>query len=112
MTQTIDNLPTLDTIMEGALLDRFQSALLTVLANIDDPNTEHGSIRKIKMIVSFKPDAERVAPKMKISVDTVLAPDAPLERTVFAGTEKGQYVMYDHNPNQLRLGVDDTSGSN
>lgn len=68
-------------LMDGAVNERFQQALEQVAANIADPNTEAKKARKIKLIITFKPNEQRNVVETSVGCETILASVEALETT-------------------------------
>jgi len=78
----------LDTLNQGAAVERFNLALQDVLDNIQDPNTDPKAVRTVTMKVTFKPDGDRGIANLKCDVVPKLAPIAPFDVRVFLGRDK------------------------
>ena len=70
---TIDEKLTLETLAEGAAVERFDDALKTVLANILDPDTGTGA-REVNLKVKLRPNDDRSMTEIKIECTTKLQP--------------------------------------
>lgn len=97
---------TLSTLAQGAALERFQDALGEVLKNIADPNTDAEAARKIVLTVTFVPADDRRMGDVKIDTKLQLAPATAVGTRVFFGKHQGQHVAVEHDPRQMRLGID------
>lgn len=73
----------LDTLMDGALTERFNQEFKKVLQNVFDPNTAPKKKRKLTMIVSVTPNERRDAADLQVDVTTTLAAHVPTTQTVF-----------------------------
>ena len=73
----------LDTLMDGALTERFNQEFKKVLQNVFDPNTDPKKKRKLTMIVSVTPNERRDAADLQVDVTTTLAAHVPTTQTVF-----------------------------
>ncbi len=69
----------LDDLMNGAAVQRFNRCLQEVLQNIFDPNTDAKKTRKITMTLTIKPDKDRNSAKFYLDVRAGLAPVEPYE---------------------------------
>lgn len=80
----------LDDLMNGAALERFNRCLDEVLKNIQDQNTDAKKTRKITMTLTVKPDKSRNSAKFLLAVSPGLAPIEPYEVNVMlARDDKG-----------------------
>lgn len=79
---------TLESLNQGAALERFNLALQDVLDNIQDPNTDPKKARTVTLKVTFKPDGDRGIANLKCDVIANLAPIAPFDVRVFLGRDK------------------------
>lgn len=64
----------LNTVANGALLEKANLAVKQIFQNIYDPNTEPTKARKLTMTVTFKPNESRDLATALIDVKTALAP--------------------------------------
>lgn len=64
----------LDRLCGGALLERFQLAMVQVGRNIMDPNTNPEKARTVTIKLTFKPDKSRRGVKTSIMTNISLAP--------------------------------------
>jgi len=95
---------TIANIANGALAEQFQDALLKVLANVDDPNTETKAKRKITIELDLTPDATGRALQVAISVKTKLAAPKEAESTLFIVRDgKGEVFGVNDNVYQPEL---------
>lgn len=72
----------LDQLMDGQLVKRFNAELQKVWENIFDFRTDAYKPREIALIFKFAPNAQRDAASMKADVKVKLIPPSPLEQTV------------------------------
>lgn len=72
----------LNELMNGAALERFNKSLSEVLQNIFDPNTDAKKTRKITLTLTIKPDKSRDSAKFYLDVKSGLAPIEPYESNV------------------------------
>ncbi len=80
----------LGSIGQGAAEEMFGDALKDVLGNIQDPNTEWKTKRKVTLTVEFAPGSDaRQDAKISVAVKTSLAAKKPFGSTVVIGTRKG-----------------------
>jgi hypothetical protein len=78
----------LDTLNQGAAVERFNLALQEVLDNIQDPNTNPKAARAVTLKCTFKPDEDRGLANIIVDVVPKLAPIAPFGVRVFMGRDK------------------------
>jgi len=80
----------LDDLMNGAAVERFNKCMREVLMNVFDPNTDAKKTRKITMTLTIKPDKSRDSAKFYLDVRAALAPVEPYEvNTMLARDDKG-----------------------
>lgn len=80
----------LDDLMNGAAVERFNKCLKEVLNNIFDPNTDAKKTRKITMTLTIKPDKSRNSAKFYLDVRSGLAPIEPYEvNTMLSRDDRG-----------------------
>ncbi|PKN20924.1 MAG: replication terminator protein [Deltaproteobacteria bacterium HGW-Deltaproteobacteria-6] len=92
---------TLESLNQGAALERFNLALQDVLDNIQDPNTDPKTTRTVTLKVTFKPDSDRGIANLKCDVVPKLAPIAPFDVRVFLGRDKdGKGYASEYHSNQ------------
>lgn len=102
----------LENIGAGILVDGFERELKKVIANIDDPNTDAGKVRKIVLEVKFKPEKEdRTRIAISVQAKSTLAPAAVYESVVFMGPDErtGELVMVEPTQGTLFSAEDDGS---
>lgn len=77
------------------LAEIVEKALGDVVANIQDPNTDHKKVRKLKIEVAFKPDEQRTFPVMSYTVNSSLAPVKPVTVTSMLApdTRTGEVIL-------------------
>lgn len=78
----------LETLGQGAAVERFNLALQDVLNNVQDPNTDPKKARTVTMKVTVKPSADREVGTLAVDVVSKLAPIAPFDVRVFMGRGK------------------------
>lgn len=80
----------LDDLMNGAAVQRFNKCMNEVLMNIFDPNTDAKKTRKITMTLTIKPDKARDSAKFYLDVRAALAPVEPFEvNTMLSRDDRG-----------------------
>jgi hypothetical protein len=78
----------LETLNQGAAVDRFNIALQQVFDNIQDPNTDPKKARTVTLKFTFHPNEDRDVANLKFDVVAGLAPIAPVETEVILGRDK------------------------
>lgn len=93
----------LDELAGGALRERFAQALEEILANIDDPNTDHKP-RKISVEVVLAPNKDRSAVGVGFVVNTKPRHREEVQTTLFIERHgPDSFRVGEYNPKQLRL---------
>ena len=77
----------LDELTGGALQEKFDQALETVIGNMQDPNTPWKNKRAITIRLTFEQNEERDDTTVNISVDTKTAPVKPIATRMAIGTD-------------------------
>lgn len=103
MALTDGDTVSLDNLKAGGALQLFQEELNKVLANIMDPNTEAEKVREVILRVMIKPDKDRSTAAVAIVPSCKLAPVVPLGTRMFFGKKGGQYLAWEHDPEQMTL---------
>lgn len=83
MAQTFGSMGDLNTLMGGAVNERWQDALNELAQNVLDPNTDPTKPRKITMTLTVKPNSARDGGEMSFDIKKNLAPPVPVRQTVF-----------------------------
>ena len=96
---------TLETLASGAAQELFELELRKVLTNIMDPNTNPTAMRKITLVVKYKPDETRDMCSMEVSCESKLAPHRPVPAVAFVGVdeETGEIAIKEASPEQGEL---------
>lgn len=99
----------LDDLMNGAALERFNKSMQEVLQNIFDPNTDAKKPRKITMTVTVKPDKSRNSAKFYLDVRSTLAHVEPFETNVMLARDDAGNASAAEFGNEIpgQLNVDD-----
>jgi hypothetical protein len=87
-SKTVELLADLNTIGDGAAVEKFEHALQAVLRNIRDPNTTPKAKRKVVIEFVFVPTEDRERAAVLIDARTVLASNRPTMSDVFIGRSK------------------------
>lgn len=94
----------LDTLNQGAAVERFNIALQEALNNIQDPNTDAKKARVVTLKATIKPDADREIGSINVDVSAKLAPIAPFDVRVFLGRDKdGKGYATEYQSNQTLI---------
>ena len=64
----------LETYANGAVTEQVNKAIEKVAENIQDPNTEAEAVRKVTMVIAFKPNDNRDFVAVGVQTKTTLAP--------------------------------------
>lgn len=97
---------TLANIGHGALAEKFDDALVEVVQNTCDPNTDPGAKRKLIVELTFTPNKnEREQCNLEAKVYTKLGHSKALESQVSMGfdQETGEIAAIEHAPYQVPL---------
>lgn len=73
---------TLNDMMGGAVTERFNAALKTVLANVFDPNTDATKKRKITIELTVSPSKDRSTAEFGLNLKTLLASPTAVNQTM------------------------------
>lgn len=79
---------TIDTIANGAAIERVNLELDRVLKNILDPNTSAKVLREINLKIKIKPTEDRGAGSVEIQATSKLAPVTEHVTQVYIGTDQ------------------------
>lgn len=80
---------TLSGMMGGAAEELFADAFLRVLENIEDPNTDHKTTRKVTLVISVKPNEKRTDAVVGVDCKVKLAAVKPIGTVVLLGRTDG-----------------------
>jgi hypothetical protein len=92
----------------GALEEKFQAELDRVLKNIADPNSADGK-REINIKVTLTPNAKRSSMDIDVQTTSKLQPDVPFATQAFIGRVGARHAAWEHNPDQLRLPMEESA---
>lgn len=76
------DLPSLEDLAHGNLVQRFRHHLEAVVANLTDPNTDLKP-REITLKVKLTPNQARTSAQVLVSSSAKLSPDMPTDTTLF-----------------------------
>lgn len=93
----------LDTLGDGAAIEKFNEALKKVAANVADPNTQAKTKRSITIKVDFAPGEDRNVGAYSIQVSEKLAPVKDTGGVVYFGRAGGRDLVVERNLRQLDL---------
>ena len=96
----------LESIGNGALSEKFDDAMIEVIKNTCDPNTDATTKRKLVIELTFTPNKnDRGLCKLDTKVTTKLGATRPLESQVSMGfdRESGEIAAIEHVPQQATL---------
>lgn len=97
---------TLESIGHGALSEKFDDALIEVIKNSCDPNTDATTKRKLVIELTFTPDKnDRGSYGLQTKVTTKLGPVKPLVSMVSMGfdSDTGEVAATEHVMHQQSL---------
>ena len=104
----------LDNLAEGAFTEKINQGINEVLANIQDPNTDWKSKRKLTIELTFMSREDRELTSVDILTKTKLAPAKPKATTIIMGTDgKGGIIASEFKnqiPGQSVMRVDEETG--
>lgn len=103
---------TISSIANGAINERFQEELSKVIKNIEDPNTEAKTKRKIVITLELTPNETRDIVSTKINTKSNLAPSYSIGTNMFVGRENGKTICYEISKQAMpgQLIVDNVTG--
>ena len=93
----------LDTLGQGAAIEKFQDEFDRVLANVLDPNTKPTASRSVTLVVTIKTDEDRSFANAMIEVKSKLAPSKPVGTAIYIGQHAGQPVATERDVRQMRF---------
>lgn len=93
----------LETLVKGALKERFEDALAEVIANIYDLNREAKAKRKLVLTLNFTPDADRYSVSVSVDVKPSLAPLKTIGTMLFIEDEHGTLAAYEQSKRETEL---------
>lgn len=87
----------------GAIQERSDYAMSSIMENILDANTSATAPRKLTIILEFKPDDERQTIAVKCTAKTTLAPTSPVVTSLYVADENNVMEMVPQIPGQFCL---------
>jgi len=104
----------LDTFASGALAERANQAILKVLENIKDPNTDHKIKRKVTLELTFASDEAREMSQVSVVAKIKIAPQSPIASIILIDRDMNGDVLgtefKKQMPGQQVIIVDKDSG--
>jgi len=97
----------IDKLGTGIIIEKFEDGLKEILKNIFDLNTESTVARDIQVTLSVKPDNKREHCSYAVKMKCKLAPHKEFNGTFFVGRKNNDFEIYEHNPDQGNLFVDE-----
>lgn len=95
------DLKSLDQLMDGALVERFNQELAKLMENVYDLRTDPNKRRRISLIFDFKPNERRDAAEMSADVKIVTAPPIPLKQTILMSISDDGHVRLTERTDQV-----------
>lgn len=93
----------LDSLGQGAAIEKFEDELNRVLENVLDPNTKPTTSRSVTLTVTFKPDEDRSFANTLIEVKSKLAPSRAVGTAIYIGRHAGRAVATERDTRQMRF---------
>ena len=100
------DLKSLDQLMDGALVERFNQELTKLMENVFDLRTDPSKRRRISLIFDFKPNERRDAAEMSADVKIVTAPPIPLKQTILMSVSDDGHVRLTERTDQVPGQID------
>lgn len=94
----------LETLMGGKAIEKFNGELQKVIENILDLETDGTKNREIHLVFKMKPDpSDRGRVFYSLDTKTKLAPPVSIGSTMFLGNDRGRVKAYEQDVNQPPL---------
>lgn len=93
----------LDSLGQGAAIEKFEDELNRVLENVLDPNTKPTTSRSVTLTVTIKPDEDRSFANTLIEVKSKLAPSRAVGTAIYIGRHAGRAVATERDTRQMRF---------
>lgn len=91
-------------VCDGAAVEAFETELMNVLNNINDPNTSATATRTITLTISISPKEDRTQLNTKFNCRSSLAGQLPAESRMFVAKDaNGKLYAVDRDPRQAFL---------
>lgn len=91
----------LETLGEGAALEKFSDEMKKVLENVLDPNTKATAKRSVTLTWTIEPDEDRSFAHTSLEVKSKLAPSKPFGVPIYIGRHAGEPVATERDTRQL-----------
>lgn len=88
----------------GAIMERTDYEMSSVMANILDANTSATAKRKIVITLELKPDSDRQTITVKCTAKSALAPTNPVVTSLYVSDGDNVVEMVPQIPGQLNMG--------
>ncbi len=83
-----------------SILQMARGAIIKVVDNILDPNTEATAKRKVQLTIEFRPDSNRQTVAVACGVKSALCPTNPVATSLYiTGNELGEVTAVEMVPN-------------
>lgn len=93
----------LDTLAQGAAVEKFNDELAKVLANIKDVNTSPTAARSVTLTYTIKPDEDRSFGSTTIEAKSKIAPPKGVSLPIYIGMHAGHAVATERDTKQLEF---------
>lgn len=93
----------------GAILERADYEMSSILKNIMDPNTPATAKRKLTLTLELKPDSDRQTIVVGVTAKSALAPTNPVVTTLYVADEENVVEMAPQIPGQMDLAGEEES---
>ena len=102
----------LESFAAGAAQEKFEQALLEVAANIDNPNANLATVRKVVLVFSFEPGKQVDGGVREVATEVtcqlkLASTDMPAQTTIFSGMHQGEMVLREFHPQARNLFPDE-----
>ena len=97
----------LDSLMKGALEQKFQYELDKISENIADPNTESKAVREITIKIKFNVNEERDQIGTTASISSKLAPIKDSAQILSFAQQNGKYGLFHETSKDIPLFTDE-----
>lgn len=98
----------LETMIHGAVKERFELELAKVFDNIGDPNTSAKEVRKLTLFLTLKPNENRDSAEISIKAATKLAEAKELTTTFFLDRDnQGKVIGAERQTDKGQTYLDD-----
>jgi hypothetical protein len=98
-----DDLVSLETLGQGAAVERFNLELQRALDNIADENTKAKGTREVTLKVKITPDEDREIAKVEVHTTSKLQAYLPFPTQFVLGKQAGKACATEFNPRQKTI---------